>query len=62
MSHGAQVLEKNHFPEGQNRVTNPSMQSALDAEQTRRRARLLLLLMALAIAAATIAPVAVLAG
>jgi hypothetical protein len=59
---GAQVLEKNHFLEGQNRVTNPPMQSTLDAQQTRRRARLLLLLMAAAIAAATIAPMAVLAA
>jgi len=59
---GAQVLEKNHFLGDQNRVTNPPMQSAVDSEQTRRRARLLLLLMAVAIAVATLAPVAVLAA
>jgi hypothetical protein len=59
---GAQILEKNHFPVGQNRVTTRAMQTALEAETSRRRARLLLLLMAIALAAATIAPMAVLAG
>lgn len=67
MHGGAQVLEKNHFPVNQNRFTPRRMSNSFTEEldhkeRGRRRARLLLLLMALAIAAATLAPVAVLAG
>lgn len=65
MFDGAQVFEKNHFLAGQNRATSVSMQAdmILDSkERSRRRARLILLLMAIAIAAATLAPMAVLAG
>jgi hypothetical protein len=59
---GAQLIEKNHFLGHENRATTRSMHKVADTEVTRRRARLLLLLMAAAIAAATIAPMAVLAG
>jgi hypothetical protein len=65
MYDGAQVIEKNRFLVMQNRSTRQRMTTSftLDGkERARRRARLILLLMALAIAAATIAPVAVLAG
>ncbi len=63
MYDGAQALEKNHFPALQNRATHVPMHVAPLHEQVRRRrARLLLILMAAAIAAATLAPVAVLAG
>jgi hypothetical protein len=65
MFDGAQVLEKNHFLVDQNRSTSvPMSMNAMMAgkERTRRRARLILLLMAMAIAAATLAPMAVLAG
>jgi|JI10StandDraft_1071094.scaffolds.fasta_scaffold289501_2 hypothetical protein len=58
----AQVIEKNHFPEVQNRATSSSMQPVTAKELSRRRARLFLLLMAAVIAAATLAPMAVLAG
>jgi hypothetical protein len=62
MSDGAQVFEKNHFLGWQNRATPPAMHALPAPDKARRRARLLLLLMAAVIAAATLAPMAVLAG
>jgi hypothetical protein len=62
MLDGAQVIEKNHFPMGQNRATPLPMSHAPDIEQTRRKGRMVLLLLAAAIAAATVAPMVVLAG
>jgi|GEM_PF-2085333 hypothetical protein len=59
---GAQLIEKNHFLVSQNRATSTRMQSFDAKEKSRRRARLFLLLMAAVIAAATLAPMAVLAG
>jgi hypothetical protein len=62
MLDGAQVFEKNHFLPQQNRATLTGMKAIAPDSPTRRRARLLLMLIAAAIAAATLAPVAVLAG
>jgi hypothetical protein len=58
MSCGAQVIEKNRFPDFQNRSNKPRMEN--DAMKSRNR--LLLILMALTLAAAILAPMAVLAG
>jgi hypothetical protein len=51
------VIEKNHFPEGQNRATKGPM-----SDTYRTKAKLLMLLMAVILVMATIAPMAVLAG
>jgi hypothetical protein len=59
---GAQVFEKNHFLETQNRATSSPMKHIHNDSPARRRARLFLVLMAAALAVATLAPVAVLAG
>ncbi len=53
----AQVLEKNHFPGGQNRSTVPAMR-----EVPTLKPQIWLLLMAIVLMLAVIAPVAVLAA
>ena len=53
----AQVFEKNHFLEDQNRVTKPPMNKA-----TKLNTRVMLLFLAAGLALAILAPVAVLAA
>lgn len=57
MISAAQVFEKNHFLEGENRATNPLMNTA-----TKLNTRVMLLLLAAGLALAILAPVAVLAA
>ena len=57
MSAAAQVFEKNHFLEAQNRATSSSMNKA-----SKHNTRALLLFLAAGLALAILAPVAVLAA
>lgn len=57
MSAAAQVFEKNHFLEGQNRATRPIMKTA-----SKLNTRVLLICLAAGLALAILAPVAVLAA
>jgi hypothetical protein len=57
MISSTQTIEKNRFPEDQNRHMTPPM-----SEQERRKSRAFMIAIAAALALATLAPVAVLAA